>query len=91
MTANGSIARCGDSCSSARYHATPPNSSASVTRSTTESKNAPRWLDVFGRLRERAVEQVGQRGEHDEQQPEAQLTEADRDRRADGDEDAERR
>ena len=34
----------------ARYQATPPNSSASVTRSITESKNAPRWLAEFDAL-----------------------------------------
>ena len=49
MTANGSTDMCGESCE-ARYQATPPNSIASVTRSTTESKNAPRWLDEFDAL-----------------------------------------
>src|SRR6478735_7226521 len=37
---------CADSLP-AMYHATPPSSTASVTRSTVESKNAPRWLDVL--------------------------------------------
>jgi hypothetical protein len=49
MTANGSIAMCGDLVV-AKYQATPPNSRASVKRSITESKNAPRWLEVLDAL-----------------------------------------
>ena len=69
----------------------PPSSSASVRRSTVESKNAPRWLDASGRLGERAVEQVGQGGEDHEHEAEPQLAGADRERRADADDQADDR
>jgi hypothetical protein len=48
-TARGTRAMCAE-CSSMKYQATPPKSSASVTRSMTESKKAPRWLEVFDAL-----------------------------------------
>ena len=62
ITANGSIDMCGESCD-ARYQATPPNNVASVTRSTTESKNAPRWLDEFDALASAPSNRSGKRGE----------------------------
>ena len=46
MTANGQQRHVRRARSAARYHATPPRSSMSVTRSATESKKAPRWLAV---------------------------------------------
>jgi hypothetical protein len=49
MTAKGNTDMCGLSFE-ARYQATPPSSKASVTRSMTESKNAPRWLAVLPAL-----------------------------------------
>ena len=49
MMAKGSIAMWALSVD-ARYQATPPRRSASVTRSITESKNAPRWLAWFEAL-----------------------------------------
>ena len=57
-TANGSTAMCRGAVS-ARYQATPPSSRASVTRSATESKKAPRARRGAGGLGHRAVEQVG--------------------------------
>ena len=75
----------------AKYQATPPNSRASVTRSMMESKNAPRWLEVLRGLGQRTVEQVGQRGEDDQQETEAELTEPDRDRGPDRHEQADDR
>ena len=66
--------------SMARYQATPPISSASVTRSITESKNAPRWLAEFDALAKRPVEQVREGGQHHEEQPSPQGAGADGDR-----------
>ncbi len=56
-----------------------------MTRSTTESKYAPRWLDEFDALAKRPVEQIGQGRQHDQQQAEPEIAEADGDCRADGD------
>ena len=54
----------------ARYQATPPRTRLSVTRSATESKNAPRGRRGARGLGHGAVEQVGQGGgdeQHDAQ------------------------
>ena len=49
ITAKGKTDICALSFE-AKYQATPPSSKASVTRSMTESKNAPRWLAVLPAL-----------------------------------------
>ena len=69
----------------------PPSSNASVSRSTVESKNAPRWLRRAGRLGERTVEQVGQGGEDHEHEADPQVAGTDRDRRAGADDEADDR
>ena len=55
----------------ARYQAMPPSSRESVIRSTVESKKAPALARGVLGLGQRAVEQVGQRGEDDQQRARA--------------------
>ena len=90
MTARGSMAACPPS-TEARYQAKPPSTTMSLTRSTTESKNAPRGDAVPGRLGHGPVEQVGDggRGQQERAQPEPSV--GDGQGGGDGDEQARRR
>ena len=90
MMAKGSSAMCGLSVD-ARYHATPPSSSGvgdPVDHGVEERAPLAGGVRCLG---QRAVEQIGQRGQDDEQQPEPQGAAADGDRGGDAEHEAEDR
>ena len=62
-----------------------------MTRSITESKNAPRWLAWFEALASAPSSRSGERGQHDQQQPGPESAHPDGDRRRDPQEQAQER